>query len=442
MFKSRAVQRLIGADPDTREVLIGSAVAFVMKALAAVAVFGLNVVVARQLGASQAGLFFLSFTFVVIASGFSRLGLDDTFVRFIASFRASDDWGHIRGLHRTALLWAVLTSLAVSILLYLAAQPMSERLFNEPELADVLRAMAFAIPLVTVYTLQAKALQGLKRVSESLAVLSVLTPLLVVILSLLLWPIWAAQTAWLYVTGTAFTTLIAIWLWRRAMCLPPSTLPVISTERSVVLASCLPLLAVTMLNYAVSWSSQLLLGVWSTSADVAAFSAAQRTALLTSFVLVAVNSIAAPKFAAMYRLAQYDALRRTAIHSTRLMVALATLPLLLMLTIPAPLLTVFGPEFTSAAMSLQILAVGQFINVATGSVGYLLIMSGHERLLRNNVLAAASVAVGLGLLLIPQYGMLGGAIATATGSALQNLLSVVQVRRVLGFNTLAIWRAT
>ncbi|WP_462323225.1 hypothetical protein [Halochromatium sp.] len=67
-------------------------------------------------------------------------------------------------------------------------------------------------------------------------------------------------------------------------------------------------------------------------------------------------------------------------------------------------------------------------------------MTGHERLLRNNVLVAAVVALGMALVLIPAFGLLGAAVATATGMAIQNLLCVWQVRRVLGFNTLAIWQ--
>ena len=41
-------------------------------------------------------------------------------------------------------------------------------------------------------------------------------------------------------------------------------------------------------------------------------------------------------------------------------------------------------------------------------------------------------------LIIPLYGIMGAAIATACGVELQNLLCVWQVRRVLGFNILAI----
>uniref|UniRef100_UPI003917263A polysaccharide biosynthesis C-terminal domain-containing protein n=1 Tax=Tamilnaduibacter salinus TaxID=1484056 RepID=UPI003917263A len=89
---------------------------------------------------------------------------------------------------------------------------------------------------------------------------------------------------------------------------------------------------------------------------------------------------------------------------------------------------------------LIVLAGGQFVNVVSGSVGYLLTMTGHERELRLNMLVGAITCLTLSLLLIPKYEILGGAIATSISIALQNLLGVFQVNRLLGFNTLAIWR--
>ncbi len=88
----------------------------------------------------------------------------------------------------------------------------------------------------------------------------------------------------------------------------------------------------------------------------------------------------------------------------------------------------------------MILALGQFVNVATGSVGYLLSMTGHERELRNNAFISALAGVVFGLALIPGHGLLGASVATAVAVASQNLLGAYQVRKHLGFNTLAFWR--
>jgi O-antigen/teichoic acid export membrane protein len=259
-----------------------------------------------------------------------------------------------------------------------------------------------------------------------------------VVLIVLLWPEFAPEAAWLFMIAAGITALVGQGIWRQRAGIKAGAPE--RVDKHAILASCLPLLVVAGFTQAVSWSSQLMLGVWSTSADVAVFNAAQRTAMLTSFVLIAVNTIAAPKFAAMYRTEQHDALRRLARQATAMMVLFSLLPLSAMLLFPGEILLLFGPEFSDGATSLRVLALGQFVNVATGSVGYLLAMTGNERLLRNNVMVAAGLSVGMGVVLIPLYGLVGGAIATSAGVALHNLLGVRQVRRVLGFNTLAIWR--
>jgi len=96
----------------------------------------------------------------------------------------------------------------------------------------------------------------------------------------------------------------------------------------------------------------------------------------------------------------------------------------------------FGPKFEEGALVLTILAIGQFINVATGSVGYLLMMSGHERLMRNNVACMAIVNIFISLLLIPWLGVIGAAISTAISLAAVNLIAVVIAWRRLNIWTL------
>ena len=81
---------------------------------------------------------------------------------------------------------------------------------------------------------------------------------------------------------------------------------------------------------------------------------------------------------------------------------------------------------------LTILALSQFVAAACGSVGYLLMMSGREKLLRNQTVLAALVALGLHLLLIPELGAVGAAIAVSSAIALRSLVGSYQVYRHLG----------
>lgn len=427
----RALNLLRNADADFIEVLRGSALAFIVKILAAGLAFAMNVVISRQLGAQEAGLFFLGYTIVFVAATVSRLGLDFTFVRFIAGHQVTKEWGQIKKLYQIGIGWSIMASVGVAAIFWWLADYLAIEVFGKPAFADVIRIMAWTIPITALFTLQAKALQGIRHVAQSIILVSGISPLVILILALIISPNNAVTTGWMFTAASGCALLLGIYWWSR---LPLNRTPSIDVDRKQILASCLPLLGVAVLNQTVTWSSQIMLGVWASSADIAVFNAAQRTAMLVSFALAAVNTIAAPKFAAMSRNQDHQALVRTATDATRLMAALALAPLALMLAFPHAILSTFGSEFTAGANTLRILAIGQIISVAAGPVGLLLSMSGHERLLRNNVFIAAIASLALGFALIPLYGLIGAAIASAGGIALQNLLCVWQVWRVHGFS--------
>lgn len=95
-------------------------------------------------------------------------------------------------------------------------------------------------------------------------------------------------------------------------------------------------------------------------------------------------------------------------------------------------LALFGPGFPAGAPALAILALGQFVNVACGSVGTVLIMTGHERLVVRRISVAAAANAILSAALIPIWGAIGAAIGSATSTILWNVLLAWDVRQRLG----------
>jgi O-antigen/teichoic acid export membrane protein len=65
-------------------------------------------------------------------------------------------------------------------------------------------------------------------------------------------------------------------------------------------------------------------------------------------------------------------------------------------------------------------------------------MSGHERLMRNNIISVSILNVAMCLLLIPRAGAIGAAIATAISLSTMNLISVILAYCRLSILTLPI----
>ena len=199
-----------------------------------------------------------------------------------------------------------------------------------------------------------------------------------------------------------------------------------------------PLLWVASINVVTNWSGSVFLGIWGTEAEVGVFNVAYRTAMLITFVLLAVNSVVGPKFAAAHRRGDSPMMERLLRRSTRLMTYWAAPMTAVLLLAPGWVMRLFGGDFETGRGTLMILAVAQFINVAAGSLGKLLIMTGHERVMRNVVMASAVITIVACILLIPAYGLLGAAVAAAIAIVMRNVLSGIAVYSIFRFKPLAL----
>ncbi len=182
------------------------------------------------------------------------------------------------------------------------------------------------------------------------------------------------------------------------------------------------------MSLAVQWSGILIAGAMLSAEEVAQLTAAQRTAMLTSFVLMVVNMVVAPRYARLWKEGNIDRIRYLAKWSTRGMIIMVLPVVAVMVTWPEKVMGLFGEGFEEAAVLLMILAAGQFVNVATGSVGYLLNMSGHERDFNRVTFLSGPTTIGLSVIFCYYFGLIGVAMATALGVALQNLLGLFIVR--------------
>jgi O-antigen/teichoic acid export membrane protein len=96
---------------------------------------------------------------------------------------------------------------------------------------------------------------------------------------------------------------------------------------------------------------------------------------------------------------------------------------------PSEALRVFGSDFSRGETALLILLAGQFVNVFTGSVGFVLIMVGRTGW--DLIVYAGSLALNLGVAfsLAPRYGITGAAIANAVTFAVSKCARLVLVKR-------------
>lgn len=426
-------------DIHMQEIIRGATIAFFLKASGAGLNFVFSVVLARKLGAYGAGIFFLSLTIMTIVSTLSRVGLDNTVLRYTAINAQVNNWQAIRGLYRKSMIVVIAVAACFTLLLWVAAPAIAHYVFHEPTFANTLRLITFMAIPHAIFWLQGEFLKGIKQISFSQFIQGTCLPLLALCGALLLHnPATVAQLVLVYVIATSMTAGVGFVIWWRSSPDGRNIFRSGDFPTRKIAASSFNLFIVTIMNLTMLWAATLFLGIWGSGSDVGIYSVAQRTANLISFILLAVNSIAAPKFATLYEQKDRKGLASTAQHSAKLMTTVATPLLLLCVIKPSWVMQIFGAEFRSGALLLAIIAIGQFVNVATGSVGYLLMMSGHERLFRNCQIVTSLLCLALCIILIPRFTAIGAAIATAITASFSNIFAAYLVWRYLKIITLPI----
>ena len=170
--------------------------------------------------------------------------------------------------------------------------------------------------------------------------------------------------------------------------------------------------------------------------DYVKASIAVKVSMLSYMGLMAINSIAAPKFSELYASGKIDELKKIVQQSTKAIFWITLPVVLIFIFFPSMILSLFGEEFKAAIYCLLILSFGKMFSAISGSVGTLLQMSGKEVFFQNVLIASAILNVVLNYILIPIYDIDGAAIASLISNLFWNILMVFYIKKHLGFYTI------
>lgn len=424
---------------EMREVIGKSGAAFALRISGAGMGFVFNVILARMLGAQGAGIYYLALAITGIGALISTVGIPDALLRFIAAHATHGEWDKVAEVYRQGVRISAGAAIACTALLVVIAPWLSKSVFGDPALAVPLRIMALAVLPMTLITLHGMALKSLKRVLtgtfvEGFGISLISLPLLVVLGRFL--GVDGAVLA--YVLAALVVFLAGVHFWRRAT--PHLKGLRGSFETRLLLVTSLPMLWIEAMDVVVQQTGILLLGVWASTEDVGIYGAVGRLVIVMTFVFSTVKSVVSPRFAELYARGDEGAIGALARETSAFLILFAIPVLVPLLIVPGWVLSLFGPGFTAGSTALAIFAVGHFIRVILSPSSYLLMMTGHEKLLRNTVVACGVLNVALSIVLIPRYGMVGAAASTSFTFALMGIIATVLVRWKLSILALPIPR--
>lgn len=433
------IRRILGEGWATNSLLASSSLLARGGGAAVSMLFAL--VLGRFLGPAGVGVYFLAFTLMSIGATLSRVGMDKAVVRFASVSYAEGDISTFSAIFRKSLLIATLVGVTIAALLWVIYPYLGLVKDSSEAFREVIMWMLIALVPFSLLQLQGEFLVAARRPVFGLSTQTLIhtTMSLMLVLGLIALGMLDSQAAAIsFLFSVSAACVVAFLVVRTNVELVRSG----SFDARVMLRVGYPLLWVSGLNLLMEWTDTLVLGYFTDAAAVGKYIISVKLATLLSFLLVAVNSVAAPKFAAFYAENKIGELGSLARSYTRMLIIVAFPAAMLLAVFAGPVLSLFGPEFDGAKTALRILLAGQLASVVVGPVGNILIMSGRERSVRNNAIIAVSLNIVGNLILVPRLGITGAAISTASSLLIKNLLLYYYLRRNMGISTLTRGAAT
>jgi O-antigen/teichoic acid export membrane protein len=397
--------------------------------------YGVQVLLARLLGVSHYGIYAYVLVWVGFASLIAGLGFPAASIRFLPVYRIKEDWPRFHGFVRATSR----ATFATAIIMTLCALGVAEALHAFGQLADpsVIVLGALLVPAFAGSMLYTEVARASHRVGIAFIPPLIARPALIGIGAAALFASRGAlsTSAALGASLIAGYVVLAVqYVFTRQLLDGPKTERRPVVELREWLGVGMTLLAAGAFTVTLMQVDIVIVGALRGARDAGIYAAASKTATLVSFVILAVNAAAAPQFASLWALGRVDDLQRLV---TKLAGVIFWPSLAISAGIAAlsgPLLGLFGPEFHEARPALLVLLVGQVVNAAAGSVGYLLTLTGHHREATRALGLSAFACILLAAVGVWAFGLVGAALGTTMGFILWNGSLYWLVVRKLGIH--------
>jgi O-antigen/teichoic acid export membrane protein len=411
-----------------------SAVFFAGTLFTAAAGYLFKIYLARVLGAEALGIYTLGMTIVGFFGIFNGLGLPQAAVRFVAAYSATEQWPRLHGFLRRAFGLLGLGNMVLAAVLMGMGPFLARTLYHTPALIPHLPMFAVIMILGALAAFLGQVLAGYKDVALRTLITNFIgSPLNIVCGVVLLSLGWGLRGYLVAQIASAMIVLLLLLaaVWRltpkQARYAPHIAVPM---EREVFWFSA-AVFGVSFLEFVLGQADKILLGAFLDVRQVGIYAVAGTLVAFVPVALQSVNQIFSPIIADLHARGEHGLLGRLFQTLTKWILGF-TLPLaFVMMIFSKPLMRLFGAAFEAGWLVLTLGALGQLVNAGTGSVGYLLLMSGNQaRLIRVQIVMAIFMVVATFGLVRP-FGMAGVALAAALTNVVNNYLCLRQVRAAL-----------
>ena len=391
--------------------------------------FPLGIVLARWLGAANLGLYRMVTTIQGIAALVATFGIPPALIKYVAEYK--DDKDKLTQTTTSGIISSVIFGIVAGILLY-ALSGILASVFHMPELSHLLRILAFVFPFTSLVGTLIGLLNGLREM-KTYAFLVILQSILSIVF------IMAFVVGFGFgVEGAVFGIILSavgaciggLYLSRKFLRLNLQNLRQ-NTRKLVLFGS--QLFGANAVNIIANQADIILIGYFLAKADVGYYSIAISLSMFLTLIPSAIQRITYPTTSEYWSKNNHQALQKMIDKSMKYS-ACILLPLGLGVGFFSQeiIALLYGQEYIYAVLPLCVLLIARVIRGGTAvPIGGSVTAVGRPDFALKIMAISAGTNVGLNILLIPRFGILGAAIATTVSLLLGNAIGLAVTQRIL-----------
>jgi O-antigen/teichoic acid export membrane protein len=432
-YSLRAISSRVLGGHTRRGLLANSFGTMALRTVSMALGFFATLILARHLGASGYGIYAWALAWAAVLQLIATLGIDTLTVREVAAQRTQVAWSAMRGLLQSGPLIALASSLTVALVVIaagLAFVPSAEK-------TTFIIAVA-SVPVLTLTNVREGAMQGLGRVIPSRLPEDLLRPAIFLALLVIGWNVLslshnAPVAMALQYAATTAAFLAGLLLLRHVL---PTQLSSAAGEIQILMwiRLALPFIVLRAINTLLSQLDTILVGVLRGSTQVALYATATRIAALVGIAEFAVNAAFLPVISRLFTESGVERLRIGAPLVALGGVALSAIVAVPLIVFAPYVLHFFGSSFSGGVFALRVLCVSFVLSAVSGLNIALLTMTRNTRAVMIGSGLGLIANVALNLVLIPEHGASGAAVAWLLSVLVWNGILEIQVRRTLGIS--------
>ncbi|WP_052161297.1 lipopolysaccharide biosynthesis protein [Hoeflea sp. BAL378] len=431
-----AVERLtllLVATDETSAASRMAIIAFAIRVVSAAIAFVSQILLARLMGEFEYGIFVFVWVIAIILGNLSCLGFHTAVIRFLPQYRTAGADEAIMGLAATARIFAMVSATLIAATGIAALYLLGDRI--ESHYVHPLFVGAFVLPMIAL----GDVLDGTARANgwpvHALSPTYIVRPLLILAFvagAIGLGRVADANTAILAALAAAYLTTIVQFVIVTGKLRHRFPARRVEIHFRTWLVVAFPIFLIEGFYFMLTNSDVIIVGLYLPPDKVAVYFAAAKTMALVHFVYFAVKAAAAQRFSSLVSGADIPALAAFA----RQTVQWTFWPSLLvggLVILAGPfLLSLFGPAFQEGQMIMVVLFAGIIAKAMVGPGEVLLTMAGEHKICAGIYATALAANLAMNVTLIPAWGLLGAATATASAMVIEAGLLHLIVRQRLG----------